>query len=60
MEAVFAAFFGYVWLGEGLRTGQVAGCTLMLAAMLLAQFNRQVALGGLKADSLPNIPTAIK
>lgn len=50
MEAVFAAFFGFAWLGEGLSTGQVVGCALMLAAMLLAQFNRQPDPGGLVVE----------
>jgi len=53
MEAVFAALFGFAWLGEGLSTGQVAGCALMLAAMLLAQFNRQPDPGEVTAESLP-------
>ena len=52
MEAVFAALFGFAWLGEGLHPGQVAGCALMLAAMLLAQFNRQVDPSALKVEPL--------
>ncbi len=60
MEAVFAALFGFVWLGEGLRAGQVAGCALMLAAMLLAQLNRQADPGGLKVETSPSSPTAIE
>lgn len=60
MEAVFAALFGFVWLGEGLRTGQVAGCALMLAAMLLAQINRQAVPVELKAEPLPSSPNPVK
>lgn len=37
MEAVFAALFGWLFLGETLALPQLAGCGLMLAAMLLAQ-----------------------
>jgi drug/metabolite transporter (DMT)-like permease len=40
MEAVFAALAGYVWLGELLDARQLLGCGLILAAILLAQFNR--------------------
>jgi drug/metabolite transporter (DMT)-like permease len=60
MEAVFAALFGFAWLGEGLSTGQVAGCALMLTAMLLAQFNRQPEPAGVTAETLPTSPTAIQ
>jgi len=60
MEAVFAALFGFVWLNEGLRTGQVAGCALMLAAMLLAQFNRQADPSELKVEALPPSPEPVK
>jgi drug/metabolite transporter (DMT)-like permease len=37
MEAVFAAFFGWLLLGERLTAQQLLGCGLMLAGMLLAQ-----------------------
>jgi len=37
MEAVFAAFFGWIWLGELLNGRQLLGCALMLGGMLLAQ-----------------------
>jgi len=37
LEAVFAALLGWVLLGETLTVRQVAGCGLMLAAMLLVQ-----------------------
>lgn len=37
LEAVFAALFGWLLLGEALSGRQLAGCGLMLAAMLLAQ-----------------------
>lgn len=60
MEAVFAALFGFAWLGEGLGAGQVVGCTLMLAAMLLAQVNRQVDPGELKTESLPASSTPVE
>jgi drug/metabolite transporter (DMT)-like permease len=36
-EAVFAVLFGWLLLGETLAPLQLAGCGLMLAAMLLAQ-----------------------
>jgi len=38
MEAVFAALFGYLLLDEVLVPRQLAGCVLILAAMLLVQF----------------------
>jgi drug/metabolite transporter (DMT)-like permease len=60
MEAVFAALFGYALLGEGLRTGQVVGCGLMLAAMLLAQFNRQLDPDEGKAEPVPSSLTTIQ
>ena len=37
MEAVFAALFGGLFLGEMLAPRQLVGCGLMLAGMLLAQ-----------------------
>ena len=37
MEAVFAALFGWLLLGERLTAQQLLGCGLMLAGMLLAQ-----------------------
>lgn len=37
MEAVFAAVFGLLLLGETLNTGEVAGCGLMLAGCLVSQ-----------------------
>jgi drug/metabolite transporter (DMT)-like permease len=36
-EAVFAALFGWLLLGETLSMRQMAGCGLMLGGMLLAQ-----------------------
>jgi drug/metabolite transporter (DMT)-like permease len=36
LEAVFAAFFGWLLLGETLTAQQLLGCGLMLAGMLLA------------------------
>jgi drug/metabolite transporter (DMT)-like permease len=36
-ESVFAAFFGWLILGEALAPRQIVGCGLMLAGMLLAQ-----------------------
>ncbi len=36
-EAVFAAFFGWLLLGEELTVHQLCGCGLMLAGILLAQ-----------------------
>ena len=40
LEAVFAAAFGWMLLGEHLSAVQLAGCGLMLAGMLLAQRGR--------------------
>jgi drug/metabolite transporter (DMT)-like permease len=37
MEAIFAALFGWILLGETLTPWQVLGCALMLGGMLLAQ-----------------------
>jgi drug/metabolite transporter (DMT)-like permease len=37
LEAVFAAAFGWLLLGERLAAMQWLGCALMLAGMLLAQ-----------------------
>jgi len=37
LEAVFAALFGWLLLGETLAAGQLLGCGLMLAGMVLAQ-----------------------
>ena len=39
LEAVFAAFFGWLLLGERLGWVQLAGCGLILAAIVLAQVN---------------------
>lgn len=36
-EAVFGTFFGFLFLGEMLTPQQLAGCALIMAAMLLAQ-----------------------
>jgi drug/metabolite transporter (DMT)-like permease len=47
LEAVCAAFFGWLLLGETLTTQQIVGCVLMLSGMLLAQlpaFRRPGAL----------------
>ncbi len=37
MEAVFGTLFGYLFLNETLAARQLAGCVLILAAMILAQ-----------------------
>lgn len=37
MEAVFAAFFGFIFLGETLQPVQLMGCILILGAILLTQ-----------------------
>ena len=39
MESVFAAFFGYIFLNERLQWLQLLGCGLILAAIILVQFN---------------------
>lgn len=41
METVFAAFFGWVLLGEKLSPVQLSGCALILLAILLPQFMRR-------------------
>jgi drug/metabolite transporter (DMT)-like permease len=38
MEAVFAAVFGFLLLGEGLSGIQLIGCALLMAAILLVQW----------------------
>lgn len=38
LEAVFAALFGWIFLGETLRAIQMTGCGFILAAVLLVQF----------------------
>jgi drug/metabolite transporter (DMT)-like permease len=47
MEAVFAAFFGWLLLGEMLSGRELVGCALMLAGMFLVQLPalRQARLG---------------
>lgn len=40
-EAVFAALFGYLLLGELLGPRQILGCALIMAAILLAQLRPQ-------------------
>jgi drug/metabolite transporter (DMT)-like permease len=37
LESVFAAFFGWLFLREGLLPVQIAGCILILAAVILVQ-----------------------
>ncbi len=53
MEAVFASLSGYLLLGEGLAPGQVVGCMLMLAAMLLTQVKRGPDLESREVQSKP-------
>ena len=53
MEAVFAALSGYIFLKEGLTPGQIVGCMLMLAAMLLAQVKRRPGLEKKVVQSKP-------
>ena len=43
-EAVFAALFGYLLLGELLAARQILGCVLIMAAILLAQWRPQETL----------------
>lgn len=42
-EAIFAALFGYLTLGESLTAIQILGCGLILAAVALVQWRRQVS-----------------
>lgn len=54
MEAVYAALFGWLLLGEGLGTVQVAGAGLILLAVLLAQgvgFQRDAAPAQSRSES---------
>lgn len=37
LEAVFAALFGWIFLGEGLQPIQIGGCVLILAAVMVVQ-----------------------
>jgi drug/metabolite transporter (DMT)-like permease len=53
MEAVFAALCGYIFLKESLTPGQIAGCALMLAAMLLAQIKRKPDFENKERQSTP-------
>ena len=39
LEAVFAALFGWMLLGETLTAWQMLGCAFMLGGMLLAQLS---------------------
>ena len=39
MEAVFAALTGYIFLGETMRPVQLAGCSLIIVAVLVTQMN---------------------
>jgi drug/metabolite transporter (DMT)-like permease len=41
LEPVFGAFFGWWWAGEVLGPKEIAGCGLILAGMLLAEFGGQ-------------------
>ncbi|MFP5212064.1 MAG: EamA family transporter, partial [Acidobacteriota bacterium] len=47
LESVFAALTGWILLGESLTLRAFWGCGLMLAGMLLSQFN--ISLDGLKS-----------
>lgn len=40
-EAVFAALAGFIFLGECLALRQIAGCALILAAMIMAQVRKR-------------------
>ena len=51
LEGVFAALGGWVVLGEHLSGRALAGCGLMLAAMILAQFGQSA-----RRESLPAKP----
>ena len=44
MEAVFGTLFGYLFMNETLAARQLAGCALILAAMVLAQIRPGEAL----------------
>lgn len=42
MESVFSAVFGWILLGQGMALRELAGCGLMFASILLAQFADRV------------------
>lgn len=42
MESVFSAVFGWLLLGQGMAARELAGCGLMFASILLAQFADRV------------------
>jgi len=45
MEAVFAVLGGWLLLQEAMTPRMLGGCTLMLAAMILAQLRRRQRRG---------------
>jgi drug/metabolite transporter (DMT)-like permease len=54
LEAVFAAFFGWLLLGEWLTPLQLLGCALMLGGMVLAQLPaRRLCAGNVRAGNAP-------
>ena len=54
LEAVFGALFGYILLHETLSGQQIAGCALMLTAMILSQIT-----GGLPEGETPPVSVEI-
>lgn len=49
MESVFSAVFGWLLLGQGMAARELAGCGLMFASILLAQFADRVKLPSQKS-----------
>lgn len=49
MESVFSAVFGWILLGQGMAARELAGCGLMFASILLAQFADRVKLPSQKS-----------
>ena len=49
-EALWAVVFGFLILGEALSSREIAGCLLMLAAVMISQLPSPAALKGRKND----------
>jgi len=56
MESVFGTLFGFLFLHELLTLRQLFGCTLLLAAMIIAQVNPSGAVE--KSQGIPPVQTS--
>jgi drug/metabolite transporter (DMT)-like permease len=54
LEAVFAAFGGWLMLGEVLSPRELFGCLLMLAGMLLSQIDLKTGRNSVPREASPN------